>query len=224
MVTQKLLTIGTLVLLSFSILASGKGSSSWRLEDLKEAECSASMPLPGLHNAETEPALRKLLKELKYYPYMNKFTMYATSMLARGRGIESDEEIGEACITRKVLFSSTPSHMEEIIYEFGEDIEKVCDTTDLSNIECEVVDAEANENLQYARRHESIIWSDFKENALYLVCYDDNILGWHVKSKKKELSPKQQRTMFGKVKKFGFSERKAIVVPYDGCSTCPTSF
>ena len=216
MVTKKLLTICTLVLLSFSILASGKGSS-WRLQDLKEVKCSSAQPLPEPPNEKTEPALRKLIKELKYYPYMNKFSMYASSMAARGKGITSDEEIEEACITRKVLSSSTPKKTEEIIYEFGKEIDKTCDTTDLSNIKCDIDDEEINQHIQYARRYESIIWSDYKENVLYLVCYEEDILGWHVKSKKKDLSSQKQKVIFKAVKKLGFSERKALEVSYDEC-------
>ena len=214
---KTLFIIGTLLVLNFSIPISGQ-KSSWRLQDIKEVKCSDENPLPRPENEEMRPVLWKLIKEVKYYPYMNKLTMHGASMASRGKGISSDEEIKEACIVRKAQRSSTPQHLKLTIKEFGNEVEKTCDATDFNNIHCDIEDNGEMEEVHYLRRYASIIWSDWKENLLFLICYENNLLGWHVKSKKKEISPQTQKAVLREIKKLGFSARKAIEVSYDECS------
>ena len=215
-----LFIIGTLVLLNPRTTASGQ-DSSWRLEDIQEVKCSDVRPLPGPREKKRDSELQELIMDLRYYPYMNKFALYAASMVNRGKGIRSDEEIGTACMLRRVFYPA--KHMvkyrDQISTAFGRNIGKKCDSTNLRDLHCHSTenDVAATENSEYLRLHGSIMWSDYKENALYLSCYGNDVLGWHVKSKRRKLSPRTKRTVLKQVTKLGFKERNAIEVPYAGC-------
>ena len=185
---------------------------SWSSQYITELKCGQVKSAGDL--GATERELRRLMKEIRYFPIISKYGLNQLSEHIRERPIQSDGEASELCPVTKTLRSPSIAETKEIVGEFEvRDVRLTCDYTTLSHINCL-----ADKTGDFIFRYETTRWTDGKEIILYTVCASTGYAGWCVKSKRKLLSTEQKQKVLKRVKKMGFDPRKSFEVPYDECN------
>ena len=207
-------TLWVLVWVSFLELSLQKASESdptWSKDYITELKCD-EVNSAGKKGA-TKPELRKLMKQLKYYPIYSKYGLNQISERNQNKPIKSDEDAAKSCLRLKRLSSAPVTEVMEKLGEFdNRNLMVTCDMTNLSQITC--VDNETGEDrFQY----ETVRYTDGVDSILYTICWPTGYAGWHVKSKKKVVDTEQKKKFFKRVMKMGFDPNKSFEVPYGQC-------